>query len=429
MRLHTRPLRFRSAAALIPTAALVLLAAPAAAELPGVLPAAAALRPAGPAQDIVDEARTLARSGKRHEAIGLLQKRLAANPGDLDARTLLGTVLLWEGRYDDARAELSRVLAVEPDYIDALGALAYLELWSGHYAQAETLTARVLQRTPNDTSIMLARARALDNLNRPKEAVEVLDRLLTVDPEMTSAKQMRERILDSLRHWKVGYGYGYDWFGDSRDPWQEHDLSIGRKNRWGSATLRAAHADRFDRQDQQIELDLYPSIRSGTYLYINAGVSTKKTIYPDYRWGVDWYQSLGKGFEASIGYHYLDFGDGVDIYIGSFSKYIGNWLLISQVFYVPDALGDSQSYHAAFRRYFGDKEYFGLRYKRGMSWEEARNVEDVLLLGSEGVSGELVKLFGRRLELTLRGSWASQERVFGDTVNHYASSATLGFRF
>jgi cytochrome c-type biogenesis protein CcmH/NrfG len=213
-------------------------------------------QPPGVTGDVVADARALARSGQRAEAISMLQARLAANPGDLGARTLLGTVLLWEGRYDDARQALNRVLAVEADHVDALGAMAYLELWTSHDSEAEALAVRVLQRTPRDTSLMLARARALDNLNRPKEAVAVLDALLAVDPQMDSARQMRERILNSLRHWKAGYSYGYDWFGERRDPWHEHGLSLGRENRWGSAIVTAWNAQRFDTQDQQVELDL-----------------------------------------------------------------------------------------------------------------------------------------------------------------------------
>jgi YaiO family outer membrane protein len=144
---------------------------------------------------------------------------------------------------------------------------------------------------------------------------------------------------------------------------------------------------------------------------------------------VDWYQSLGGGFEASIGYHYLGFRNGVDIYIGSLSKYLGNWLLITHVYVVPDALGASQSYHVGFRRYFGDKQYVGLRYKHGLSWGEARDVTDILLLDSDGVSGELVTLWGRRWEFTLRGSWERRERPIGDTVEHYSSSGKLALRF
>lgn len=409
---------------------LALLLATPAASAPLPLPPSGDAEPLdSPSQDVVADARRLAQSGQRAAAMRMLVDRLLVNPGDLDARTLLGTVLLWEGRYDEARAELDRVLAVDADYIDALGAKTNLELWTGHHAAAEALSGRVLQRTPNDTSILLARARALDNLDRPKEAEAVLTALLAIEPDHAPARQMRERIRDSFRHWQIGYGYGYDWFSDGRDPWREHQIFMGRQNRWGSAIARASHADRYGREDQQIELDLYPSLRRGTYLYLNVGASTKQTIYPDYRWGVDWYQSLGAGLEASIGYHYLDFGDGVDIYIGSLSKYLGNWLFTGQVFVVPDAAGASRSYHGAFRRYFGDKQYVGLRYRRGVSFEEARTLDDILVLESEGASGEIVKLLGRRTELTLRGSWSRQEREFGNRISHYSTSASMAWRF
>lgn len=52
---------------------------------------------------------------------------------------LLGTVLSWEGRYDEARRELEAVLAGNPTHGDALPALINVELWSGHSAAAEEL--------------------------------------------------------------------------------------------------------------------------------------------------------------------------------------------------------------------------------------------------------------------------------------------------
>ncbi len=386
-------------------------------------------------RDAVAEARHLARSGKRAEALHLLQERLSGNPGDLDARTLLGTVLLWDGRYDEARAELTRVLSVDADYADALGALAYLELWSGNYARSADYSARALARTPEDVSLLLARARALESLGRPREALAVLRRLLAVDPSMTAARQMRDRIQDDLRQWRAGYAYNYDGFDDGRPAWQEHQVMVGRSGERGSSVVRFSQSERHSRsdavprRDQQIEVDLYPKLRRGTYMYLNAGWSPDAVFYPEYRLGADLYQSLGKGVEASIGYHRLQFGDGVDIYIGSLSKYLGNWLLTGQVFLTPKAAGTSQSYHGAVRRYFGDREYVGLRYRHGAWNEEARQVDDVLVLDSDGLSAEVVKRLGSRLELTLRGAWAREDRPLREDVQQYSAAAQLYVRF
>jgi tetratricopeptide (TPR) repeat protein len=83
-------------------------------------------------QDYLAQARQLASSGQRPAAIALLEDRLATRPDDLDARTLLGIVQSWEGRYAEARKNLRQVLSDRPGYHDALSALAHVELWDGH---------------------------------------------------------------------------------------------------------------------------------------------------------------------------------------------------------------------------------------------------------------------------------------------------------
>lgn len=88
--------------------------------------------PAGAATDPVAYARQLATSGRYPEAILMLEQRLAAQPDDIDARTLLGIVLSWDRQYGRAREELRRVLAKDPKNSDARQALARVELWSRH---------------------------------------------------------------------------------------------------------------------------------------------------------------------------------------------------------------------------------------------------------------------------------------------------------
>ena len=64
-------------------------------------------------------------------------------------------------------------------------------------------------------------------------------------------------------------------------------------------------------------------------------------------------QSLGWGFEASLGYRRLQFSSGTDVYVGALTKYLGDWMLTGRVSHVPESDGnDSTSYYAIVRRYF-----------------------------------------------------------------------------
>ena len=87
------------------------------------------------------------------------------------------------------------------------------------------------------------------------------------------------------------------------------------------------------------------------------------------------YQSLGKGFEVSGGARYLDFGSITEIYVGTLTKYIGNWMLTGKVYHVPAERDlDSTSYHGGFRYYFGSDgtSYVAVNYGHGFSQEEVR---------------------------------------------------------
>src|SRR5579871_5757159 len=81
---------------------------------------------------VLAKGRELATTGHRPEAIEFLRKRLETHPWDSDSRLLLGLVLSWEGRYDEARREIEAVLEGHPQYTDALLALVNDDLWAGN---------------------------------------------------------------------------------------------------------------------------------------------------------------------------------------------------------------------------------------------------------------------------------------------------------
>ncbi len=364
-------------------------------------PVYAAAVASGQTIDGLAQARALAIDGNHAAAIAQLRERLAVAPADDDARLLLGTVLSWGGSYDEARTLLEQVVAARPADTDALGALLNVQIWSGRPREAKALAQQGLELAPHSTQFLQGRQRAVD-------------------------------AIDRLRPWEVSASESYDWFSDRRTSWRERQISVRRATPAGSIIVRGSRAERFGLADSQLELEMYPRFRAGTYAYVSAGWAPNERLYPEYRYAADLFQSLGAGFEGSLGYRRLGFSSKTDIYVATLNKYVGNWLLASRLFYVPDRTGaTSRSYHGALRRYFGadGTSFVGARYSRGSAREEVRNLNDFEVLGSNTVAGEVSTALGGRFHLGVSGSTSDQERVNVLTLRQHSLSAALSVRF
>ena len=285
----------------------------------------------------------MAFAGKRDDALRVLSEYLDTYPDDTDARTLFGTVLSWQGEYDEARVQLQTVLDGNPTHGDALPALVNVELWSDHPERAASMAAVGLAENPTSSALLVTRVRALWNLSREREALDVLNEALAHDPANETALRLRRTLRDTQRFWRADVAYAYDSFSDGRAAWRETRYSITRQTRIGSVIGRFYHAKRFGLSDRQVEVEMYPRFREGTYAYVSGAFAPNPVLFPGYRVGVDLYQSLGAGFEVSAGFRRLQFDDTVNIYVGSLTKYKGNWMLTGRVFATPRALGTSIS--------------------------------------------------------------------------------------
>ncbi len=381
---------------------------------------------ARPSEVVLKDARDAVNEGRRPDALRILETQLAASPRDVDSRLLYGLVLSWSGRYDDARRELEQVLAQAPAYTDARVALANVEWWSAQYDRLDRVAIEGLKRQPNDPVWLMYRARALDGLGQPQLARRAVDTVLASQPGNAGARALGERLDARLRPWSAQLSHTVDWFDDDRATWTETAATIGRMTPVGRVLARASTSQRFGMSDTQFEIEAYPRLRPGTYGHVNFGASVDKALYPGSRVGLELYQSLGGGFEGSLGWRRLGFATTTNIYVGSLTKYAGNWMLTGRAYFIPAEPSDSTSYHGVVRRYFGTDgtSFFGMGYSHGFARDEVRNLTDLLTLDSDTVRAEFDARLGSRLRAAASGSTSRQERPFG-TLRQHTVSASL----
>jgi len=166
----------------------------------------------------------------------------------------------------------------------------------------------------------------------------------------------------------VSLDYRQDQRSDIRPIWGCWTLEAGAPTFLGMSILRHTALSRNSIESGQLELDLYPKLWSGAYAYINIGTSEAKSYFPMDRYGLEIYQSLGDGYEVSLGWRYLSFTNSeATVYTTYLGKYIGDWWLAYRYYHVPYKNGDIGSTHqATVRRYLEDADnYVTLRYSLG----------------------------------------------------------------
>ena len=128
----------------------------------------------------------------------------------------------------------------------------------------------------------------------------------------------------------------------------------------------------------------------------------------------------------------MDFSALTQIYVGTLTKYVGNWMWTGKLYYVPgEGELHSNTYVGGFRRYFGGEgtSYLGLNYSHGFSREEVRTVQDLATFNSDTVRGEFDVLLGSRTRLSGSAGVSHQERPNRSPVWQTTITTGLSVRF
>ncbi len=227
---------------------------------------------------------------------------------------------------------------------------------------------------------------------------------------------------------KATFSYTHDELTEGFDPWDQYSISIGRKFSFGSVIGRVNQARRFNTNGTQVEVDAYPRIRDGTYLYLNAGRSSD-SIFPSQRYGFEIFQNLSHAWEASLGTRYLEFDQSiVRIYTGTVGKYIGNYYYLFRANFVPDDAGDSFSGRMQIRRYYGDENYVAISASAGES-PTLVTAGNIAVLRSSGGSLDLYHSIAPTLFGSLGLSYSRDEIRAGAFRGDWTYSGALEKRF
>jgi len=384
------------------------------------------------ADDVLSRARDLATHKQRQQALSLLNDYLAQHPTDSDAQLLRGLILSWEGNYYSARQDLQAVWTSHPTYSDAAMALVNVEIWSDDLPRAEQITGQFLAQHPEDLGMLLARAKVLGKMQRRTEALEIIALILRREPRNSEALDLRRQLRDLDRAWQAGTAYDFIKYNDHSSTFQEESLSLKRGLNAGSLILRFSQASWYGYHSTLSEVDWYPSLRPGTYLYVNGGFSPDGTLYPRFRGALEIFQNLGKGFETSAGARRLQFNDShINIFTATLGRYHKNWYGSVRTYIVPDSQqGTSVSYQFLARRYFGDgQRYASFRYSRGTTPFEVQSINEIGILHSSAYTGEFNWQLGERLFFNISGGTAFEDRIQTTRETQYSLTSTFYYRF
>lgn len=235
----------------------------------------------------------------------------------------------------------------------------------------------------------------------------------------------------AIRATTLGVDYSYAYFQGDLDPWHLGALSLGHRRAAGSLIGRLNVARRFAQSGTQFEVDAYPGLGKGAYGYLNAGYSPS-TVFPDWRFGGEYFRSLPRAYEASLGFRLLRFdGAPVTLFTGSVGRYTGNYWLSLRPYVRDKSSGISASASLTARRYRADADnYVGGRLGFGSTPGDDAFSNEQLTRTSSATAG----LHGSRsMRVRTIGTWSlayeREELSLGRVRNRWEVSGGLKYRF
>lgn len=309
---------------------------------------------------LFSEAKSLAEKSRYKEAVVILDSLSRKYPQNRDYSSYLSALYFWDGFPYKAKETLLKSQSAEELSKEDLHLLIQIELSLKNWTTVIEHTNLGISRFPDAKNhYNYQQAQALEKLNKDREALALLDQISKTDPDYKAADYLRTLILKKQKN-TVSAGYLLTVFDQPAfKPQQIGFIEYSRRFKSSTHVFRVNYADIFGKNAFQFETDAYIPLKASSYIYANAGISEKQSVFPQIRGGLEFYYEK-KNVSASLGARYLYFDNQNDPllitgHVGLASK--GGWSVNYRPF--VSFLGDHKilaSHLVYFRKSFPTKE-------------------------------------------------------------------------
>ena len=276
-----------------------------------------------------------------------------------DASLLMAYTYAYESKFDSARMISTQLNNIKPDNHEVLELIVDTEIWSRKYKAALTQVEKALDVFPNDEIFLYKKANIQYLAKDYKDALQTLDELLEINSVHEDGTTLKKDILEY--HQFLDYVFWEDYFEFFKEPFLSRKLitTVGL-SKWtkggtyiGKVNMGNEWPDKAN--GFQYELEAYKQLSTTNYLWGNYAFSNSR-VFPKHRAGIEFFQRLPKGFEASAGIRFMYWQDPIWVYTGSVSWLNNrNYLAFRPFFsYINSHFIDS--YNLTYRRYFSERE-------------------------------------------------------------------------
>lgn len=316
--------------------------------------------------------REVAFKGKLATAESDARRLVKTVPEYGDARILLGRILAWQKKYNEAAAVIDTLLASDPDNSDALSARKDISQWSKN-------------NTPVSTELKA--------------------------------------------------GYSFDQFGLPYTRfWQIFNAGAGHKFSWGKGSagvnignLISGGPSAGNSTEIQFEAEAWPRISDKNYGFVSYAFSPGKS-FPQHRAAAEIWQVLPKGFAVSAGMNFYYFDRGIFIAMLSGEKYIGDYWFSAKGFLYFKDNGPTASLYLNGRRYFGDRDYLQATVGFGTAPDEPFDIQsDLMRLSAYSLRLAYSVTVSPKISLRIGAGYAREE--YAENIRRNRFEGGIGFTY
>ena len=305
------------------------------------------------------EARKSAESKDYNLAISKINTLIYSYPQNIDYTLYLARLYYWSEKFDLAQDQLLKIIEKSPSNEEAYSLLVKIELAAKK--SSDLLTHSVKGMTlfvKNREYYKFYKAQALELLGRNKEALLILNNIKNTSDFYKDAQYSKNQLLKKQKN-IISVGYLNTNFGNSGiSPWHFGMIEYLRKTEKNAFVGRVNYGALYGSTGLQGEIEAYPKTGEKSYLYLNAGLSDGKSVFPIVRLGTEFYKNFNN-YSTSIGVRYLHFNQSQ---VTMFTGHLGRSFHSFNISYRPYLLSLSDNWFSShilnFRKSFEEKEAF-----------------------------------------------------------------------